>query len=429
MELSKKIKIMLLTKSKALAIGVLIVFAGLLTASIRAGASPSLLNTEVVFNEPGFGGQPSETVENKFVELIDRAADGSSIHMSMYQITRRPVVEALLRASQRGVDVNMVLDGGNLFDQLKKGNGVDLIVDGSPEIGRIKCKVKPCIHFCSGPVHIKIKGQTFGSSCNGFVINHNKFFLFSQLSDGSENVVAQSSSNLEDEQMHEYQDLVVIKGDKGLYDGYISYWQSLKHDRTRLTPHKDAKGDGLVIAKFFPRLVAPDPIMQVLKRISCELKGSMIRVAEADFNRLNVAARLRDLVRQGCDVKVITRLEPILFSPAVGLAKRLGSNLMILPFQGKEKEYQLVNSIHVKMILIDAGVDGSRERRQLVLTGSHNLDFFSRYTNDETLLILEDANLYSDYLGFWNRLDTTARTSGLHLLFGRDRESRKMVIK
>jgi len=380
------------------------------------------LDAEAVFNEPGFHGQPSYTIENKLVSLIDQAAPDSEIHMSMYQMTRTPVIKALIRASHRGVDVHMVFDGSNYFDNLKPGNGVDLLVNGSEETGRLICKTKPCVRFCSGPLHVKIKGQTFGGSCNGLVINHNKFLLFSKLMDGSENVVAQSSSNLEDEQMHDYQDLVIIRGDRGLYEGYLDYWQQQNRDKTHyLDTHKDAVGDGSVVAKFFPRVIARDPVMQLLRRVSCEPAGSMIRVAEADINRLNVAARLRDLAKAGCDVKVITRIDPEMFSPTVGVVKRLGSNILILPFQGKTALDRAVNTIHTKLILIDAAIDGSTERRQMVVTGSHNLDFFSLHTNDETLLEIEDTPLYSTYLAFWNRINSEARASGMRLLTGKDR--------
>jgi hypothetical protein len=386
------------------------------------GVGAHALEAEVVFNEPGFYGNTATTVEDKLVDLVDRAAVGSEIHISLFEMTRTPVVKALIRASQRGVDVHLVLDGSNYFDQRKKvGNGIDLLLNGSDETGRLQCQTEPCVRFCTGPLHIKLHGKTFGGSCNGLIINHNKFFLFSRLTDGSENVVVQTSSNLEDLQLHQYQDMAIIRGDRALYDGYLDYWQMQNRDRTHIRPHGDIKGDGPVTARFFPRIIDRDPVMKALRRVSCEPVGSMIRVAEADFNRLNVAASLRDLAKQGCDVKVITRIDPEMFSPAVGIAKRLGPDLMILPFRGNTKEYQATNSIHTKIILIDAALDGSTERRPLVITGSHNLDFFSLHTNDETLLEIEDAAVFDAYLGFWNRLDESARTSGLSLLFGRRR--------
>jgi hypothetical protein len=374
------------------------------------------LDAEVVFNEPGFHDRPSKAVENKYVSLIDQATPGSSIHMAMYQFTRLPVAEALVRASHRDVNVRLVLDGGNYIDQMKPGNAVTLLTSDA-----LKCSEKPCVKFCFGPVQIKIKDQTFGTGCNGLVINHNKFMLLSKLDDGSKNVSVQSSSNLSDEDLHQYQDILTIKNDKGLYDGYLDYWQMLYRDHTRLTPHKDIRGSGPVHASFFPRIVNKDPVMKLLRRVSCEIPGSNIRVAEADFNRLNVASRLQELKKQGCDVKVITRLEPAMFSPAVGVATRLGSSVLILPYRSKNPEYRSVNSVHTKMILIDAALDDSDERRQVVATGSHNLDFFSLRTNDETLLEVEDKAVYDQYIRFWSRLNEDARTSDLNLLEGNDR--------
>lgn len=389
-------------------------------ALIFALSAHAQLKTEIVFNEPGFHDQEAHTVEDKLVDLIEDAAPDSSVHMSMYQVSRTAVVEALIRASQRGVDVRLVLDGSNYFDHRQPGSGTDILLNGSTKYGRLECKEQPCVHFCSGPVHLKLKKQTFGGSCNGLVINHNKFFLFSKLRDGSENVVAQTSENLEDEMQHEYQDLIIIRDDKGLYDGYLSYWGSQNRDHTRLTPWKDAIGTGPVVAKFFPRIINKDPVLQMLRRVSCGIPGPTIRIAEANFNRVKIADRLRKLAQQGCDVKVITKIEPKMFSPTLSVVKRLGSNIMIMPYQGKTPEYQLKNSIHLKIIAIDAAVDHSPVRRQFVLTGSHNLDFFSLHTNDETVLILEDTPAYLKYFEFWNRLNFSARNSGLHLLEGRD---------
>jgi phosphatidylserine/phosphatidylglycerophosphate/cardiolipin synthase-like enzyme len=69
-------------------------------------------------------------------------------------------------------------------------------------------------------------------------------------------------------------------------------------------------------------------------------------------------------------------------------------------------------------MLIDASVDRSSERRPYVITGSHNLDFFSLHTNDETMLIIQDRATFDSYLDFWNRIDTDARASGKTLIYG-----------
>lgn len=362
------------------------------------------LDAEVFFNTPGFKDLPTTTIEDKMVELIGLAVPGSKIRMSIYQMSRVAVPKALIAASQRGVDVALVLDGGMLDLKETPGTGIFLLANGSPETGQLVCKSGSCLKFCHSPIKFRIHGMPFGGACNGTVINHNKFILFSKLSTGAENVVAQSSSNLENEQLHDYNDLVIVKNDQGLFNGFLAYWENLKRNHVRIVPFHDAVGDGNVVAKFFPRIITGDPVMQALKRVNCSLPNSHILVSEADINRLNFASLLRRLSDAGCDVKVITRLDPEMLSPIVGIPKRLGSHLMMIPFLEKNGDIALRNTIHTKLILIDASIDGSKEKRTLILTGSDNMDFFSLHTNDETILEIEDGALFNSYVKFWNRL-------------------------
>ena len=71
------------------------------------------------------------------------------------------------------------------------------------------------------------------------------------------------------------------------------------------------------------------------------------------------------------------------------------------------------NSIHTKMILIDAAMEGSDERVQIVLTGSQNLDIYSLKTNDECQMEIRDPQIYSQYLGFWEKILQDAKNAGL----------------
>lgn len=387
-------------------------------ASVNAFAGTQPFDAEVTFNTPGFHDQEDTTVEQKLVELINRAAPGSAILMAQYNFSRPATARALNAASERGVDVRIVLDGNNLESKDVAGNATSIVLNGENGSEGLKCSDDSCIKFCKGPIHFKLKKKSFGGSCNGFVINHNKFFLFSKLTDGAENVVVQSSENITDGQMHMYNDLIVIKNDRGLYNGFMDYWGSLYRNHFRLSHYKDAVGDGPVEAKFFPRYLGRDPVVQMLDRVSCKIPGSVIRVSAADFTRLDVAARLRDRAKEGCDVKVISRFEPRMMSPGKGVGKRLGRNMIILPYLGKSLEYQAKNSIHTKLMIINASVDGSAEKRAFVLTGSHNLDFFSLHTNDETMLVIEDQKTFDQYLDFWNRINADAHAAGFLLTYG-----------
>lgn len=374
------------------------------------------LEFETVFNEPGFNDQPDYTVENKVVALVNEAVPGSVIRLSQYHFNRPAIANALVAASKRGVDVRVVLDGSNEPRVVNEGSGQKILSE------QLVCKEgEDCLKFCHGPISFKLGSHSFGGSCNGLIIDHNKFVILSELSTGDRNVVVQSSENYTDDQQHLYNDLIVIKNDKSLFDGFTAYWENLFRDHTRLGHFEDAIGDGPVRAKYFPRLFGPDPIMQMLKRVSCEPAGSMIRVVAADFTRTDVAARLGELARQGCDVKVLSRFDPKAFSPAATVGHKLGRNLIVLPYEGKSLATRSENSIHAKMMIIDAAVDGSSEKIPLVLTGSHNLDFFSLHTNDETLLEIQDQRVFDRYLKFWNDILDQARAANVTLVYGKNR--------
>jgi hypothetical protein len=382
------------------------------------------LDADIVFNTPGFKGAIDLTIENKLVDLINMATPGSTIRMAQYSFDRPATALALNAASHRGVDVRLVLDGSNSFHKNLPGNATAIVLHGTADSTALSCRDGSCVKFCKGPVGVKLGHRYFGGSCNGLVINHNKFFLFSRLSSGDENVVAQSSENLSENQMHMYNDLIIIKNDRGFFEGMTSYWDSLFEDHTRFKHFPSAMGDGPVRARFFPRLLGRDPVKDLLERVTCQIPGSIVRVAAADFTRAGVADRLRALSNAGCDVKAITRFDPQLFSPSAAVGDRLGPLLMVLPYRGKSLATQSINSIHTKLMLVHASIDGSKLKIPYVLTGSHNLDFFSLRTNDETLLEIQDQKVFDTYLQFWNRIDSDARTSGITLVFPKEKSKK-----
>jgi hypothetical protein len=60
-------------------------------------------------------------------------------------------------------------------------------------------------------------------------LQHNKFLTFSNLDDGREHVVLQTSKNfLEPSQLNYYNDMVEIAGDVKLYDEYVKYLFDMK---------------------------------------------------------------------------------------------------------------------------------------------------------------------------------------------------------
>ncbi len=357
-----------------------------------------------VFNTPGFSNQSTLTIENKLIQTITEALPGSSIRVAMYILDRPSVARALVLAAERQIDVQLVLDGRN--ERYADASAIDIVINGfAGHSGIESCSEKPCVKFCHGPLSaLKLGHGNIGGSCHGLVINHNKFFLFSALTGARQDVVIQTSANIDQYQLRKYNDLVEIDNDADLYQGYANYWAGLKRDRTRLTAPCGFTGLSGTRVYLFPRLIGKDPVVGLLKRVSCELPGSTIRASESDFGRIGVSKELARLERAGCSVRILVVDDPELQQPGQKARRLLGDSLALI----RDRYQDDTNSVHTKLMLIDASIDGSPLKKKVILTGSHNLDQFSEKTNDETLLEINDEKTYETYLTFWKQIVTEA---------------------
>ena len=389
----------------------------LLLASLFFVSLMARAEIENVFSTPGFKGQYSFTIENKLIEMTRMAVPGSTIRAALYSFDRVALANELVAASKRGVDVRLVMDGGNKVNIDTQGHAINILAH------ELQCAPgTPCVHFCEGPLasplaFLKIKkGYPLGGSCRGLVINHNKLFLFSQLSDGHF-VVAQTSANMNQSQLAMYQDMLLIKDDPALFSQISNYWVKLLTDRTVLKDSYPTIESTLnpVRVHFFPRLTGKDPVLDILRRVNCKIPGSTIRVAHAAFTRGKVAEEMKRLRDEGCGLQVILREDPAQSSPGGKVRKLLGQSLLVLPFNGDTPAKQSINSIHTKIVLINASIDNSSEKVQLTLTGSHNLDLFSLRTNDEMLFEVRDAQMFERYDKFLDQILFDARAAGIDI--------------
>ncbi len=384
------------------------------------------LQIDTVFNTPGFTGLSTPTVENKLLEMIKSSVAGSKIRVALYVVDREPLIKELVYASQRGVDVQIVLDGGNLPRVKIAGHALEMLVNGFDGNQGLVCQgeADDCIKFCNGPIAGPIKmlklkkNYPLGESCRGLVINHNKLFLFSELSNGAKNIVAQTSANMAQHQLEMYNDLLIIKNDAIFFDHFTTYWGKLKEDKTVLLKKSFpniSTDENRLKAYFFPRLLGKDPVLNLLRKVNCKLPNSVIRAAQSAFTRGGVAEQMKKLKTEGCKVEVIARIDPRQSSPGKKVREALTDSLVVLPFKGATPEEQSVNSIHTKIVLINASIDNSPEKIPVVLTGSHNLDLFSLRSNDETLIEVRDQQIFDQYNQFLDQILFDARSAGLRL--------------
>ncbi|MBN8614320.1 MAG: hypothetical protein J0L92_27215 [Deltaproteobacteria bacterium] len=337
---------------------------------------------ETVFSHRADDDARSTAVEDRIVSLIDGAVPGSRIRVAIYSFTRGAPSDALVRAAGRGVDVRIVLDGDadGLF-----GSEVDTLIDG---LGAAN------VHVCDAP----------GSACVGSGIMHHKTFLFSELSDGSRNVVLQASHNLTTTQLSMHNNAVIIRGDATLFAAYERTWTDLFADVEMPDYYRIDDGDLATRVYFFPRPTGGDTSVSILDNVVCD-GTARIRVAMAFFTnaRREVADALAARAREGCDVRVVAGDAEIpLGSTVASTLTGAGVQLTRYPERGGGW------SLHSKYMLIDARYADSAAHRRLVFTGSHNWTGPALTENDETQLRVEDDAVFDAFMADWEHVRASA---------------------
>lgn len=364
------------------------VLAGTATASaaaVCADAPVTPVTTGAVFNDPA-GGDGAALVR-KLCGLIKQTPAGARIqvaHFVMSGTAGTEFADELIKAHQRGVGVQVVLDGDT--------RGATVAGRLSAELGT-DTTAGSWVHLCTGPP----SGGT--AACIGDKGQHNKFYLFSRTGRASD-VVVQSSANLTDLNSTTYwNNAVVLPGNRRLYAAYTGYFADLAAERKNLDYHRVVQTPG-VRAHFFPNATT-DPIVDYLGPVSCR-RGTTIRVgmSEWDTYRIAIPQRLRDLAAQGCTVRIVYGImddevkQLLLAEPRVEL-RTLGDGAA------------LPGRVHSKYLLIEGSYDGDRDAHW-VFTGSHNYNQTSLRRNDETLLRLNDRSVYRQYVANFERMWSVA---------------------
>ncbi|MGW6500521.1 phospholipase D-like domain-containing protein [Nonomuraea angiospora] len=354
---------------------------------------PARVTTSAVFNDPA-GGDPAALVRT-LCGLVRQAPAGARIqvaHFVMSGAAGTEFADELIKAYQRNVDVQVILDGDTrgraVAGKLTAALGTDTAA-GS------------WTHVCSGP----LSGGT--AACIGNKGQHNKLYLFSRTGDASD-VVVQSSANLTDLNSSTYwNNAVVLPGNRRLYDAYARYFGDLAAERKNLDYYRVVQTGGpggSVRAAFFPKADG-DPIVDELGKVSCQ-GGTTIRVgmSEWDTFRIAIPAKLRDLAARGCTVRIVYGI----MSDEV---KRLLQAEPRVELRTLGDGGALPGRVHSKYLLIEGSYGGDRDAHW-VITGSHNYIETSLRRNDETLLRLNDKSIYRQYVANFERMRAVAPLAG-----------------
>ncbi|MCC5834666.1 MAG: hypothetical protein JJU20_08030 [Opitutales bacterium] len=342
------------------------------------------------------GTEEDLTLEDKVIELLELAVPGTKVRGALYTWSRSRMADAFIAAHNRGVDIELVI-------------GSDFAA-----VSQLEAAMPGRIQRC-------LDSSNLASSCLGGGINHNKFFLFSELSDGSRDVVIQSSANFTNPQIVNHNVMLIFRNHAAMYDVFDSYWEDLNAnvsmpnynrqetlptgDRIYFAPYFDGNGDtgagdpvalrleqmaeelGFQIAKagnFFALIPPTQPV---------DMESVRIHVGMAFWTnaRAAIARRLAALSQAGADIQVIMNPESA------------GENVISILLDASV-DVSLLSTLHSKTMLLDYPVDG--QRRQVSLTGSHNYTSPALRSNDEVLLELYDPAIHDSLLADWKSMST-----------------------
>jgi phosphatidylserine/phosphatidylglycerophosphate/cardiolipin synthase-like enzyme len=315
------------------------------------------------FTDPLASGGSDPTILREFERLIDAAPAGSAIKCAIHSITRVEPADALVRARDRGVEVQVVVDGN---------------VAASTRAGAVRLRdLGADVRFCTGNsgggcvtsnvgnMHVKLLTLSATSDPDGAVRRSVCWF-------GSPNLTATTG-------MARFNDTVTVYDDTTLHTGFGRYFRALWDARSY--PGNDfydaAARRGYYRGATATVFASPAQRLDLVRSRLNDLKPASscrIRVAQAQFTdgRRGLADLLVAHKRRGCGVWV-----------AVGFDADGGANigptaLRTLKNAGIPVRKQL---IHSKFVLVAGNFSGEFRRR--VYTGSHNWTYSANYDNDE----------------------------------------------
>ncbi|MCX5562897.1 phospholipase D-like domain-containing protein [Streptomyces sp. NBC_00038] len=371
-----------------------------LTAGLQLGLADSAsaaVTAGPVFNNPTGTVAEQQAIRTQLLDYIGQSPAGSSIKASVYHFWDTEVAQALADARTRGVAVQLLLDESAVSDNPNDATyGILTAALGTDTTQNSFVGLCPVNKSCLGD-------PSLGAS-----INHNKFWLFSQL-DGAYNVVVQTSSNMTPSSYSRFwNDAYVIPGNATLYAAYGSYfgklvgkdWDSWQYSYTTSSPYK---------VYFFPRPAsdpAPgDTITGVLDNVTCTYtesgttKSTKVRVAMFKLTRLAVAQKLVALQKDGCTVDIVYSTTDS--GSASGTWETLhasgGPALRCYNWDDDGDAGTASRIVHSKYLLIEGKYDGTVGQKVL-WTGSHNYTGPALTKNDESLLKVDSNTAHDAYV-------------------------------
>ena len=358
----------------------------------------------VLFNNP-YGAQ--RNVRNLIQHVnrtIDSVPNGQRIRISAWNVRSANITRSLVRAHNRGVSVQVVMDNKNwnptwpnidaarLYAGLKKGN--------KERPKEMRSWLRRCKRSCRGT--------------NG--IPHSKFYLFSavKVKDGKTKKGKQKYTRVPWVTMYgsynatelgatiQWNDLFTFRNDYPQWAAFEAVFEQMKKDKAVEQPYVSFD-DGRVWSMFYPyerKGTKKDPVLECLAPVKC--KGAStpsgrtkIRIAQTAMygeRGIKLATRIAQLRRAGCDIRLVYAM---FGNEVLAVMRRAGVPLTHLAYDADD-DGLYDRYVHMKAMAIHGNV-GDNPDFKITYNGSANWTAVAR-SSDEIVGMVRNPKVADAYI-------------------------------
>jgi phosphatidylserine/phosphatidylglycerophosphate/cardiolipin synthase-like enzyme len=367
---------------------VLLALVSLLAVALPAPSMAAYSPTPgALFNAP-YGAPAAQTrIVAHVQQAIDNAPAGSTIRIAAYSFDRSDIADALQRAHDRGVNVQMVLNDNVISQETLQLQGV----------------------LGSDPAADSFVVICHGSCRGGFGNLHAKFYLFTQTGTATDVAMVGSANLTNAAAVIHYNDLYTIDDAPAMQSLYVKEFDQLKLDKAVAQPYLTGT-TGIYRTLFYPHpntTEANDPVMRRLNAVRCKAQGgtgvnghTVIRIAMYGWTGTRgtyIADKVASLSRNGCDIRVLLGKGGRVVAHTLQRAG-VGVRSADVDLNG---DGILDHYTHEKWMALDGTFQ--KQGTRAVWTGSENWANLSPH-NDEDILQVPLATAYDAYLNNFNTI-------------------------
>jgi hypothetical protein len=370
----------------ALATAASLVWGGSVSSAAAAGSYTP--QTGVMFNNPAGSFEERHVIRRHVDKTIASTRAGETIRVAQYAINFESTTRKLIKADERGVDVQVIVDDRHNYTEhrkLRRALGTDR-------------EASSFFYVCDSGCRAKRGGA-----------QHSKFLTFTKAG-GASNIVMVSSANLTGPGADwGWNDHYTFADKPKLHRSYVELFEEMKLDQRIPDPYRAVKAAGAV-SHMVPQpgaALTDDPIRQALDSVSCKgatggtgVNGrTLIEVSMFGWTGdrgFTLAEKLRKLDNRGCEVRVIVgkpAQKPLreLRRPGRNGGVEVHDSRYDRNGDGRPDKY-----VHTKYMLISGNVAGDSSSR-LVYTGSQNWFDRSQTHDDEIVVSFGRRGVYNAY--------------------------------